>query len=154
MRASSIEEYLKLDDIYDSEERNDLHSRFPHVVVIEGDFPEVGVAHRWCWTKFGPSHGECLNWGYPYCPLVLATERLEMCDLGGKRWEKKVYSPVAAHSHNGVWTLHWLGKTDYDHGFGEFCFANEVHSAMFEREIPRFDWGENFPWLKESPRDR
>ena len=45
MRTSSIEEYLKLDDIYDSEERHDLHSRFPHVVVIEGDFPEVGVAH-------------------------------------------------------------------------------------------------------------
>jgi hypothetical protein len=149
MRASSIEEYLKLDEICEAEERSNLHVQFPHVVVIEGDFPEVAVALRWCWSKFGPRHGDCWNWEYPSCPLVLATERLEMCEIKGKQWEKKVYRSVAAHSHVGEWTLHWLGKTEYDHGFGEFCFANEAQRDAFIRQIPSFDWGENYPWLKD-----
>lgn len=148
MRVSNIDEYLKLDEIYEPDESSEIYANFPHVVVVEGDYPEFGVAHRWCWLKFGPQHGECWDWEYPSCPLVLATERLEMRDLGGKRWEKKVYGSVAAHCHVGEWTLHWLGKTDYDHGFGEFCFVNEAQKVAFQQQVPNIDWGENFPWLK------
>lgn len=142
MRAASIEEYLNLDNIYDPQERDEVHAQFPHVVVIECDFLELDMALRWCWSKFGPQHGECGGWhgDYPSCPLVLATECLEPCKFSGK--QKKVYRPVAAHSHVGEWTLHWLGKTEYDHGFGELCFANEAHRDAFALQIPSLDWGE------------
>ena len=148
MRIATTDEYLEHDVIYEPDERKYLHAKFPHVVVIEGDFPEVGVALRWCWANFGPQHGECWEWEYPSCPLILATESLEAYDVKGFKWDKKAYSRVAEHCHVGEWTLHWLGKTDYDHGFGEFCFGNEIHKAAFEQQIPKFDWGENYPWLK------
>lgn len=149
MNISNIEEYLKLDALFEAEERADFHTRFPHVVVMEGDFPEFGLAHRWCWANFGSQHGECIRWEYPSCPLVLATERFEMCEVRGWKWEKKVYDSVPRHCHIGQWALFWLGKTDYDHGFGEFCFTNRNQRDDFILQVPSFDWGENYPWLRE-----
>jgi hypothetical protein len=148
MRESSMEEYLSQDEIGELEERDELHAQFPYVVVIEADFPELDVAMRWCWSNFGPNHGECPSGEYPSCPRVLETERLETREYDGQRWEKKIYSSVAAHCHAGQWTLYWLGKTDYDHGFGEFCFSSDNQRESFVRQIPNFDWGENYPWLK------
>ena len=149
MHQSNLAEYLEHNELDEPEERNELHTRFPHAVLIEGDFPEVGVAIRWCWSNFGPIHGECWNWEYPACPLVLKTEKIKLCEINGWQWEKKVYGTVADHCHLGNWALNWLGKTDYDHGFGEFCFTNLSQREAFVNQLPKFDWGENYPWLRE-----
>jgi hypothetical protein len=75
MRASSIDEYLKL-AVVDGQENHELNSaEFPYVVVVEGDYPEFDVAARWCWTCFGPQHGDCWSPSeYAVCPVVLKTE--------------------------------------------------------------------------------
>lgn len=43
---------------------------------------------------------------------------------------------------------HLVGKTEYDHGFGDFCFSTAADFNLFEQQVPNFDWGENYPWLR------
>ncbi len=77
IRIASINDFLEHDVIDGEEERQRVHAQFPHVVVVETDFPEVYVAARWCWSKFGPKQGECWESEYPACPIVLATSTWE-----------------------------------------------------------------------------
>ena len=150
MRIATIEEFLSVDEITEIEERQSIHSDFPHVVLVEGDFPEFDVAVRWCWQTFGPLNGECWsNSEYPACPIVLVTEHEKDRIAHGKEYKIKAYDQVERHKHQGTWAIHWLGKTDYDHGFGEFCFANEEQLRSFSEQVPKINWGENYPWLKE-----
>lgn len=147
MRISTRAEYLQIEpsDDVDVEES---HTLFPHHVVVECDLPEWNVAIRWCWNNFGPRDGEC--WSqleYATCPIILKTEHTEKMVVRGKEYEIKRYLNVDAHHHVGSWTTNWFGKTDYDHGFGEFCFSSEQDRAKFLEYVPQVDWGENFPWL-------
>jgi hypothetical protein len=152
MRISSVEEYNRIEALDPAAQEDEITDRqFPHVVVVECDFPEWDLAIRWCWRKFGPRHGEC--WGkvdYTACPLVLMTEHVVKTVVQGKTYEVKRYSSVDVHHHVGTWTTRWFTKTDYDHGYGAFCFSNEADKAQFVQYVPLVDWGENFPWL-ENP---
>jgi hypothetical protein len=151
MLLRDINDYLAIDGFRDSDIPDRVHAQFPHVVVVEGDFPEFDIAVRWCWTKFGSLHGECWYGSiYPACPLALATEHLVRREVRGKQYELKGYDSVPPHCHIGDWAIHFLGKTDYDHGFGEFCFKFAEHKERFVKQIPHIDWGENFPWTEQS----
>jgi hypothetical protein len=155
MRIGCIEEYTRIFPLEDpAAELASILAQFPYGTVVECDFPEWDVANRWCWQNFGPRHGEC--WGhveYATCPLVLPTEHVVKIQVRGKEYELKRYSSVPKHNHVGIWTTHWFGKTEYDHGFGEFCFCNEDHKAKFLEYVPHVDWGENFPWLKDETNE-
>lgn len=101
-------------------------------------------ANRWCWQRFGPSHGECDQYGseYPGCPLVLATGAWKTEKGDRNRW---VYQAVEAHSHRGSWCGHWFEKTAYNFGFHEWYFANASDRERFVECIPTINWGENYP---------
>jgi hypothetical protein len=43
-----------------------------------------------------------------------------------------------------MWTLVWLGKTDYDYGFTEYCFLNEADRDAFLAVAPSLTFGENY----------
>jgi hypothetical protein len=90
---------------------------------------------------------------YPGCPLVLATERIERVtetDKNGNEvtWLRKDYTDPGAHSHEGAWSFLWLGKTGYDFGYGEYCFANEADHARFMAAFSTFTWSE--AWDREG----
>lgn len=155
MRLGTKEEYTSIEPMDDPAAELDLiHAQFPYGVVVECDFPEWDVATRWCWQNFGPRHGECLGQlKYAVCPLVLPTEHIVRIDVGGKECEQKQYSIVQLHDHVGKWTTHWYGKTEYDHGFGEFCFSSPEQKARFLEFVPQVDWGENYPWLKDEVKE-
>jgi len=36
------------------------------------------------------------------------------------------------HSHIGIWTNRWLGKTGYDYGFQDYCFKNLSDAIIFK----------------------
>lgn len=117
-------------------ERRGSKARFPHTVIVEGAVDDYDFANRWCWQNVGPCDGECMESysQYPGCPLVLATVRVESKD--GR--ERKKYSKVEAHSHQGPWTWYFFGKTEYDYGFGEYYFARELDRNRFVAAVPSF----------------
>ncbi|HEY2249831.1 MAG TPA: hypothetical protein VGH74_02180 [Planctomycetaceae bacterium] len=142
----AIEELVEIGDDrreLDAERKERLR-RFPNSVALEGAFSEYYFASRWCWQNLGACDGECCESDseYPGCPLVLATERIE--NIGGR--QRKKYSRIDAHVHEGSWTNYWLGKTDYDYGFCEFYFANDADRDRFIAAVPTFTWGENYDW--------
>ena len=154
MQISSIDEYLRIEPLDEPEKLVLAHAQFPFGVVVECDFPEWDVANRWCWQNFGPRQGEC--WGqleYATCPLILPTEHIVKEVVRGKEYEVKRYSNVPAHNHVGIWTTYWFGKTDYDHGYGEFCFSSGDDKTKFSEYIPHVDWGENYPWSKDEMKE-
>ena len=150
MRIATLNEFLEHDEFYDPGElRDSLHERFTHSVVVAGDFPEVDVAVRWCWLNFGPQQGVCWSHTeYPACPIVLATEFTKEKEAHGEVYQIKAYHNVEQHSHTGCWAIFWLGKTEYDHGFAEFYFAEKHQQDAFVDSVQDIDWGENYPWLK------
>jgi hypothetical protein len=132
MRISSVEEYVRIEPLDDPTELELTHAQFPYRVVVECDFPEWDVANRWCWQNFGPRHGEC--WSqleYATCPLIFPTEHIVKAVVPGKEYELKRYSNVHIPHHVGIWTTYWFGKTEYDHGYGEFSFIRENNKAKF-----------------------
>lgn len=149
MRVSSVDEFLEAAELGEPEDHQAVHAQFPYVVLVECDVPELDVAMRWCWTCFGPLDGKCWSGSeYPACPIVMATEHsAERMGADGKIYKIKKYDRVADHSHTGEWTVIWLGKTDYNHGFAEFCFRVDAHKNRFLQRVPKIDWGENFPWV-------
>jgi len=135
--------------------REDLLVDFPYVVIAEGEYSEHDYACRWCWQQFGPENGRCKNYQseYPACPLVLETEHIEEAvrkDRKGTeisyRW--KAYSDPGEHSHQGVWTTLWFGKTAYDYGFNVYFFVNEADHERFLGAFPTFTW--HGSWDKED----
>jgi hypothetical protein len=157
MKVSNIEEFFVQEGsderaIYRDEERDELHRRFPHVVVTEGSYPEIDFANRWCWRSFGPPHvKECTDHysEYPACPLVVATEsaKEQMHQSEGgvvKQFQKRYYKAPEPHGHDGMWATFWLGKTDYDYGFMEFCFSRPQDKAVFLAAAPLMGFGENY----------
>ncbi len=151
---SSLETYYAENgkrEIYHKERRDAIHQEFPHVVVVEGCCPTTDNAHRWCWDHFGPHHGKCEwehNSEYPGCPLVRATEVVthgETIDDGKSwPWADKNYHAVPPHDHEGPWSSFWLGKTDYDYGFTEFCFKNEADRDAFVEAAPGIGLGDRY----------
>ena len=107
----------------DREERLERLAVFPHSVLLQVAYPELDYANRWCWQQFGPAHGECNQ----------ASSHYPVCNL------------QHPHTHVGRWVTHWLAKTDYDFGFNEWYFAQQVDQEQFVAFIPQINWGERFP---------
>ena len=129
MLLSSFEEYLASEAVSSQErveeepERQGRLQRFPHAVLLQVSYPELDFANRWCWQRFGPADGECLERYSEY----------RACDRSD------------AHSHDGKWMWHWLAKTDYDFGFCEWCFSEQADREAFLASLPDINWGEKYP---------
>jgi hypothetical protein len=125
---SSFEEYLSSEgyspDVRADEERerNERLSRFPYTVTLQVSFPELDYANRWCWQRFGPSDGDCLQRqsDYPAC------------------------SVPEPHSHTGKWMWCFLIKTDYDFGFCEWYFSEQSDRDCFLASVGEINWGEKY----------
>jgi hypothetical protein len=113
----------------ETKDRDVRLARFPYAVMLLVSFPEMDFADRWCWQRFGPRDGECIQPGseYPVCTIE-----------GG-------------HSHTGKWTSHWFAKTDYNFGFNEWYFAEEGARELFLASVSEINWGENFPKKGAQP---
>jgi hypothetical protein len=129
LELSSFETYLA-DEIASPEgranevrEREERLQRFPYSVVVKIAFPELDNAERWCWQRFGPMDGECMQRGSEY----------------------RVCRDDTEHLHSGVWTSYWYGKIDYNFGYCEFHFTEALDRDMFVAILPELDWGENYP---------
>jgi hypothetical protein len=128
---SSFEKYLTdggdspEEQVEQKLERQEQLARFPYSVMLQVSFPELDFANRWCWRRFGPSRGECMQRYSEY----------RVCDL------------TEPHSHLGGWTCKWFVKTDYDFGFNEWYFAEEDDRDRFLGSVKEINWGENFPKL-------
>ena len=101
-----------------------------YTVITEGEYSEHDYACRWCWQHISPKHGQMqqLQSEYPACSLVLETEYIEQGTIQDKdgtekpvKW--KAYQDPGEHTHQGVWTSLWLGKTGYDYGFTVLLFC-------------------------------
>lgn len=137
MLISTLEHYLKTycsrsDLIFDDKEKEHERIRiieaFSHTVVIEAAYEEFDHVELWCWKKFGPSDGLCRD-AYNYvhaCPVVLAAPSIK--DVR-----------YARHEHVGMWCKLWLGKTDYDYGFSQFCFKNSDDKNAFLEAITEIE---------------
>jgi hypothetical protein len=127
------------------DQRAELLLRFPYTVVATGIYPEHDYARRWCWQNISPENGPCDAWQseYPACPLVLAAQPREQ-----ETWKRKRHTDPGNHEHEGEWSFLWLGKTDYDFGYGEYCFGNESDRGKFLAAFPAFTWSEG--WNKEG----
>lgn len=127
---SSFEEYLSSEnyspEIRAEEERQHKErlARFPHDIVLQVSFPEMDFASRWCWQRFGPADGPCLQRqsDYPMCN----------CNL------------PESHSHTGKWMCHWLEKTDYNFGFCAWHFSEPSDRDSFRASVPEINWGEKY----------
>jgi hypothetical protein len=97
--------------------------------MLQVSFPEMDFADRWCWQRFGPRDGECIQHGSEY----------PVCAIEGR------------HSHTGKWTSHWFAKTDYNFGFNEWYFAEESAREQFLASVSEINWGENFPKKGAQP---
>ena len=125
---SSFEQYLASEDcapeirIQEEHERAARLSRFPHVVTLQVSFPEVDYANRWCWRRFGPSDGDCLQHqsDYPACSIS------------------------ELHSHVGKWMQYFFGKTDYNFGYCEWYFLEQSDRECFLASVGEICWGEKY----------
>lgn len=156
MKVSTIEKFHREDGterkIYYQDRRDVAAKKFPFTVITEGSYPENDFACRWCWQQFGPMDVEkCGDHEseYPACPLVLATkpyvEKHSYTDKDGKLHEYDFHTrDPGEHSHEGTWTVVWLGKTGYDYGFSEHYFKNEADRDKFIEAVPSFNLGENY----------
>ena len=125
---SSFEEYLACEnyapEIKADEERGRVErlSRFPYAVTLQVSYPELNFANRWCWQRFGSSDGNCLEGQseYPACNIL------------------------EIHSHTGKWMWCWLAKTDYNFGFCEWYFSNELERDYFLASVGEISWGEKY----------
>ncbi|CAN5237076.1 hypothetical protein BH09SUM1_BH09SUM1_29110 [soil metagenome] len=160
MRVTGLDEYALLEWTGDAEdfgswkELQAIHAQFLFGVVAEADFTEWDRAILWCWQNFGPRHGECSALTeYANCPLIQATGYTGKDGMDGKERERKFFSGVDWHSHVGTWTDDFIAKTDYDHGYGEFCFSSEEDRAKFREAVPLFDDRINHPNPKISEKD-
>lgn len=127
---SSFEAYLACEGWFSPEERVEEAraretrlARFPHTVMLQVAFPEIDFANRWCWQRFGPADGECMQHASEYCA----------CDGAGR------------HTHAGTWTSHFWGKTDYNFGFNEWGFAERADRDRFLASVAEINWGEKYP---------
>jgi hypothetical protein len=107
----------------EEEERQAVLRRFPYSLVLELAYPELDFANRWCWKRFGPSDGECLQ----------ASSEYRACDVTGP------------HSHEGQWYTRWLVKTAYDFGYNEWFFSSHADRDQFLDFVPQICWGERYP---------
>lgn len=109
----------------EKENRKSIHDKFPHIVTVQGDYGYFDLAEAWLWDNFGPSDGKCLDYcsEYPRCPLAFPLD------------EEGFSSKPEPHSHEGVWTMHWLRKTGYDYGFGDFCFKDLESKEKFIGQV-------------------
>lgn len=129
VEASSFEEYLANEGTsVDGRNAEDLDRkarllRFPHSVMLKVSFAELDFANRWCWQRFGPSDGECLQRFAEY----------RMCDR------------IERHLHVGTWTSCWFEKTSYNFGFNEWYFAERADHDLFVANVDEINWGENYP---------
>jgi hypothetical protein len=125
---SSFEAYLASEDyapeirIEEERERACRLSRFPYGVTLQVSFPELDFANRWCWQHFGPSDGDCLQRqsDYPACDVA------------------------EPHSHTGSWMWYWLAKTDYNFGFCEWYFSEQLDRDSFLASVGEINWGEKY----------
>lgn len=125
---SSFEDYLASERYSPDEQaeeervRNERLARFPYPVMMQVSFPELDFANRWCWQRFGPGDGECLEHQSDY----------RACDLN------------EAHSHVGKWMWYWLAKTDYNYGFCEWYFSERTDRDSFLASVDEINWGEKY----------
>ena len=125
---SSFEEYLVSEDyapeirVQEERQRASRTSRFPYTVTLELSYPELDFANRWCWQRFGPSDGDCLQRQseYPACSIP------------------------EPHSHTGKWMWYWLAKTDYNFGFCEWYFSEQSERDCFLASVGEINCGEKY----------
>jgi hypothetical protein len=98
-------------------------AQFPHQVMLLLSYAEVDFVERWCWQHLGPMDGECMQYQSEY----------RVCQEG------------ANHSHSGKWLRYWHEKIDYNYGYCEYYFSELHDKDAFTMEIPKFNWGENYP---------
>lgn len=128
LERSSFEAYLSecshlgVYPSFDEASRNEFIKRFPFSVMLKVSYPELDFANRWCWQKLGPSNGECYQ-AYSEYRVCLESE---------------------SHEHSGIWTSHWLEKTDYNFGFNEWYFSSIEDRDMFIAVLDEINWGENY----------
>lgn len=145
MKLSNFEEYLEyLDSKPDAyrwpkknltpekeKRRKEIHKEFPFFATTEGNYLEHDALCSWLWENFGPRHGLCEEHAYDdeevkiHCPIVLDHKR----DSEGERLD------LEEHSHEGVWTTFWCGKTGYDYGFNDFCFSTKEMMEKFIEKV-------------------
>jgi len=106
----------------DVQERQLRLVSLPHSVLLKLSFAELDFANRWCWGRFGPADGPCLQ----------AQSEYPACDL------------PQPHLHTGTWVSHWLAKTDYNFGYNEWYFAQQADCEQFRQFVPQINWGERF----------
>jgi hypothetical protein len=161
MRIATIEQYLansflgtptdleRAAAMEDTVAPSGVNERFPFHIIVEASFAELDVAHRWCWQSFGPKDGEC-DWStdYPACPIILAAEKAVRIDHNG--FEQTYFVNPIKHEHTGSWTSYWFGKTNYNHGFGAFCFADKTKKIRFAKHVPHVDYGEKYHWAEDD----
>jgi hypothetical protein len=124
---------------YCHEKIEEAKKLFPYTSTIKWGYSDMDVGHCWCWQTFGPKHGKCEE------------------DCGGERlFLNCPFSGLvkAYHSHVGVWTSVWFGKTDYDFGYEQFFFKHKVDRDMFEFGIRAIDYSvyddDQHPHAKEQ----
>ena len=122
---SSVEEYLAGKDFTAEAraERNGWLLRFPHSVMLQVSFAELDFANRWCWQRFGPSNGECLEYQPDY----------RVCELKER------------HSHRGKWRWHFYEKTICNFGFCQWFFAERADYESFRTNVDEINWGKKYP---------
>lgn len=143
--------YLRDGKLYNHEKREEIRKNFHYSVVVEGEWPAVDNAARWCWNNISPEECEVCSdhlSEYPGCPLALETEYLESGTNihEGKEysWQTKCYKQPIKHGHKGNWRSSSVGKTGYDYGFVEFFFRNEEDKKRFESVVESIGLGENY----------
>lgn len=113
---------LAADRVLEKAARQERMSRFPFTVMLQVSFPELDFANRWCWSRFGPSDGECQQMHSEYRSC---TESMP-------------------HTHIGCWSSYWFEKTDYDFGFNEWYFESSFHRDLFTANLSKINWGEHY----------
>ena len=154
MKIATLEMFIEENDgkgPWGQEKREETIKKFPYTVIVEACYPISDFACRWCWQQFGAM--DCKECGehcseYPGCPLVLAIEEYVIKKSYTKDGHVHEYDfhtrDPGKHGHEGIWTIVWLGKTDYDYGFGEYYFKNEGDRDKFVANLDTFWLGENY----------
>lgn len=134
----------------------ELLVKFPYRVTLATYCPAHDYACNLCWQYFGPEDGACdvHHAEYPWCPLVLATEKIELKkysytvkktgEVKSGIYKEKTYSDPGEHSHIGIWAHNWLCKTGYDFGLADYQFLNKADYDKFILNIPYINLGENY----------
>ena len=104
-------------------QRATLCKDYPFSIILALAYPQMDFANRWCWQQFGSPQGRCDDHQseYPSCNETTPN-----------------------HHHEGRWRTHWWEKLDYDFGYNEWFFAEQMDYEAFYAFIPHISFGEHY----------